>query len=476
MTNRNKKMAVFALTGVLLFAGCSSQATETVTEEEKINEQAEVTTPENKPDTQISATTSENTKVLNTSNTNLVRPDDSDKDYFTERDLTQTADTSNAKYYTLQDNQEYTITQEGVYVISGSAENATIVVDADSSEKVQIVLDGVSITNADYPAIYVKSADKVFVTTTDSENKLTVTGTFRSDGDTNTDAVIFSKDDLVLNGLGKLIINSTDNGITSKDDLKITGGIYVITSGSDAIEANDSILICDGEFTINTSKDALHSENDEDDTQGMIYISGGNFDINAESDGIQGISLVEIDGGTFTIKAEEAIEGTYVLINDGKFTINAFDDGINASAKSSAYKPTIEINGGTLDITMSAGDTDAIDSNVYIYINGGTINISAQFAFDFDYGAELNGGTVTVNGTQITSITNSMMGGFGGMPGGFNPEGNFSGNRPDQSDFGGHKPGNWSFGENSEKPEGELTEDWPFKDMPEGSLGSGGKQ
>ena len=395
-------------------------------------------------------------------NTNTVQMTDTAKtqgesEFFTERDLAQTADTSDAKTYTLQDNQEYTITEEGVYVISGNAEEATIVVDTDSSSKVQIVLDGVTITNTDYPAIYVKSADKVFVTTTDSENKLTVTGTFRSDGETNTDAVIFSKDDLVLNGLGKLVINSTDNGITSKDDLKITGGTYDITAGSDAIEANDSILICDGGFTINTAKDALHSENDEDDTQGMIYISGGTFDISAESDGIQGISLVEIDGGTFVINAEEAVEGTYVRINDGKFTINASDDGINASAKSGAYKPTVEINGGTLDITIGAGDMDAIDSNGYIYINGGTINISARSAFDFDYGAELNGGTVTVNGTQITEITNSMMG-FGGMQGGMMPGGN------------------------GEMPEGEAPQGNPFGGRPQGpgtrpdGFGPGGKQ
>ncbi len=381
----------------------------------------------------------------------------SESEYFTDRDLEQTADTSDAKTYTLQDNQEYTITEEGVYVISGSAEEATIVVDTDSSAKVQIVLDGVSITNSDYPAIYVKSADKVFVTTTDSVNELTVSGTFHSDGETNTDAVIFSKDDLVLNGLGKLVINSADNGITSKDDLKITGGTYVITTESDAIEANDSILICDGEFIISTAKDALHSENDEDDTQGMIYISGGTFDINAESDGIQGISLVEIDGGTFMINAEEAVEGTCVRINDGKFTINASDDGINASAKSSAYKPTVEINGGSLDITMAAGDTDAIDSNGYIYVNGGTINISARFAFDFEYGAELNGGTVTVNGTQVTEITNSMMG-FGGMQGGMMPGGN------------------------GEMPEGEAPQGNPFGDRPQGpggmhgGFGPGGKQ
>jgi len=73
----------------------------------------------------------------------------------------------------------------------------------------------------------VKTADKVFVTTTDSANTLKVTGTFTADGTTNTDAVIFSKSDLTLNGTGTLNISSTDNGITSKDDLKVTRREYL---------------------------------------------------------------------------------------------------------------------------------------------------------------------------------------------------------------------------------------------------------
>ncbi len=339
----------------------------------------------------------------------------SDDDAFTARDLAQTADLSDAKYLTVSDSSTLEITEAGVYVLSGTAANCTVTVNVSKEDKVQLVLDGVTVTNSDFPAIYVISADKVFITTAeDSDNALTVSGSFRADGDTNTDAVIFSKDDLVLNGTGSLrIVSAQGNGITSKDDLKVTGGTYSIQSALDAIEANDAIAVSDGSFTIQSGKDGLHCENDS--AEGTITISGGTFDINVKSDAIQATALLQIDGGTFNISASEGLEATYVQINDGDITISASDDGINASRKSTAYDVVIEINGGNLNITMGQGDTDAIDANGSIYVNGGTINITAPTSsFDYDVSAELNGGTVIINGEQVSEIPAGMMGGFGG--------------------------------------------------------------
>ena len=57
-------------------------------------------------------------------------------DLFTDRDLKQTADTANATEVTVKSGEDVTISEEGVYVVSGSATNATIVVGADSSAKI----------------------------------------------------------------------------------------------------------------------------------------------------------------------------------------------------------------------------------------------------------------------------------------------------------------------------------------------------
>ena len=339
-------------------------------------------------------------------------------DLFTERDLTQNADLTGATFYTLADGQDITITDEGVYVISGTATDVTIIVEAEDTDKVQIVLDGATITNSDAPAIYVKSADKVFITTQGS-NSLATTGTFVADGETNLDAVIFSRGDIVLNGTGTLSISSSANGVSCKDDLKITGGTISIDCVEDALEANDSIRIADGTITITTPKDAIHAENDEDDTVGYVYICGGTLNIQAGDDGIHATTYVQVDGGTINLSAAEAIEGTIVQLNGGDVEVYATDDGINASYKSDSLgTPVLEINGGSLAISMAQGDTDALDSNGYLYINGGTVDISAQFAFDYDLGAQMTGGTVYVNGEQVYEITESMMMGGGGMMGG----------------------------------------------------------
>ena len=332
---------------------------------------------------------------------------------FTTRDLDQQPKAENVRVLHVSDGQTLSITEEGVYVIQGQASEATIMVEASDEAKIQLVLDGVRITNSDFPCIYVKSADKVFVTTS-ADSSLTVTGSFRSDGEIKTNAVIFSRSDLVLNGIASLTISSSNHGIVSKDDLKITGGKYFLTAARHAVKANDSIRIAGGNLMLNAGEDGLHAENDEDPTKGYIYIAGGQFDITVKDDAIHAESVLQIDKGDFQISASEGLEGTYIQINGGTIHIQSSDDGINAAQKSSAYRATFEINGGDITIVMGAGDTDGVDSNGDLIINGGTINVTGNSGFDYDGSSSFNGGTIIVNGQQLDSITNQMMGGRGG--------------------------------------------------------------
>ena len=361
-------------------------------------------------------------------------------DLFSDRDLQQVADLSKAVTYTVSDSEDITITAAGVYVLTGSARDVTVYVEAGKEDKVQLVLDGLTLTNGDSPAIYVKSADKVFVTTS-ADSSLSVTGSFQADGDTKLDGVIFSKSDLTLNGTAALTISSTKNGVVGKDDLKITGGTYTISAKSKAIEANDSIRVADGALNLTAGTDGLHAENDDDTSKGYVYIGGGAISINAGDDGIHATTVVQVDDGTIAIIAAEGIEATYVQLNGGTVSVSAKDDGINAAQKSASYRATVEINGGDITVVMGAGDTDGVDSNGDIIVNGGTIDLTGNSTFDYDGSAQYNGGTIIANGQQIDYIPNQMMGGMGGgFGGGFGGNGgwgNPGGNTGGWGGFGG---------------------------------------
>ncbi|MBR3570130.1 MAG: carbohydrate-binding domain-containing protein [Oscillibacter sp.] len=326
------------------------------------------------------------------------------------------------------------ISAAGTYVLSGSLDNGSVVVDAGKEDKVQIVLNGASVRSDDFAAVYVKQADKVFVTLADgTENALSNGGSFRAVDENNADGVIFSKGDLTLNGNGKLTVDSpAKHGIVSKDDLAVAGGTYEITAAGHALSGKDGVGIADGTFAITAGKDGVHSGNDEDPQKGNVYLAGGSLAIKAADDGITASGVLQIDGGSADINALEGLEGNYIRINGGSVKIYAADDGINAAAKSGAYAPTIEINGGEIDVEVGPGDTDGIDANGNLVITGGAVNVTGNSAFDIDGTITFTGGTVTVNGQKVDAIPNQMGGGGrmgrgfgGGQDGGHTPGAGF---------------------------------------------------
>ena len=312
-----------------------------------------------------------------------------------------------------------TVTGAGTYILSGTLDNGSIIVDAAREDKVQLVLNDVSVRSDSFAAIYVRQADKVFVTLANGTVNTLSSGGFTQIDDSKVDGVIYAKDDLTLNGGGTLQITSpAGHGIVGKDEVTITGGSYAIQAAKHAIAAKDSLAVADGSFTLRTGKDGLHAENDDDDTLGNLYIAGGSFDIQANDDAVHANTVLQIDNGSLALTASEGMEGTRIVINGGSISITAADDGVNAAHKSSAYTPTFTMNGGELTVTVGQGDTDAIDSNGNLVINGGTINVTGNSAFDYDGSATYTGGTIIINGQQVDSIPNQMMGGRGGMMGG----------------------------------------------------------
>lgn len=284
------------------------------------------------------------------------------------------------------DGSTITITEEGVYIVSGTLEDGQIIVDASDFDKVQIVLDGVHINCETNAAIYVREADKVFITLAENSSNTLGGGNEYTQIDDNTvDGVIFSKSDLVCNGTGSLTIEADyKHGIVSKDDLVITGGTYKIAAADNGITAKDQIKILDGSFDIDAANSAVKAKNTDDTELGNIYIAGGIFTIEAEQDGFHATGSIVVDDGTITVnsgddgfhadldtvihggtilveKSYEGLEGKRVVVNGGDITINASDDGINAA--NSGDDGTNAINPGANAAGSGDDDSNAASSN-----------------------------------------------------------------------------------------------------------------
>ena len=342
-----------------------------------------------------------------------------------------------------------TIKDEGTYVVSGNLDNGMLVVDSENTDKTQIVLKGVKIHNENGAAIYIKQSDKVFLTLEEgTENVLSGGSNFEVIEEEEVDGVVYSKDDLTLNGKGKLSINSPGgHGVVSKDDLILTGGTYTIDAAGHGLSANDMLGIADGAFSIVSGEDSIHCDMN-------IYIENGTFEINATDDAFHADETLLISGGKINItNSYEGLEALDIKVTGGDIQIVADDDGLNAAGgtDSSGFggmgndqfggpggmpgggrrggpggmpggmggssDGSIVISGGTLYIKAYG---DGIDANGTLEITGGSVTVCGPTqgdtaTLDYDVSGVITGGTfIGTGGTMMAqSFSDSEQGVIG---------------------------------------------------------------
>ena len=342
--------------------------------------------------------------------------------------LTGTSATIEGKGAAAKDGK-ITITTAGTYVVSGKLNDGQIMINVKDKGVVRLVLNGADISNSTSSAIYVEEAGKTIISLQEGTENLVSDGTKFVYADASTDepnSAIFSKDDLTINGTGKLVVKGNyNNGITSKDKLKITGGmvdikavddgmmgrdLVAVQAGTVAIDAgghgiktsNDKegsegyISLAGGSFTIKSGEDAVHSS-------GGLDVSGGDLHINAGDDGIHGEVSIAIAGGTIDIaQSNEGIEAPAVVISGGKTNVVSMDDGVNISNSAESAEGgganssnMLTITGGNLTVNSKG---DGLDSNGSITMSGGTVIVNGP--------TENNNGSLDYDGTFV------MTGGF----------------------------------------------------------------
>jgi len=332
--------------------------------------------------------------------TPIVSEETSSNSLFTENDVNADWDTANATEIVLSEGTA-TVSGNGAYCSDGvlyivyagkyhltGAFSGNVKIDCDGDDKVWLLFDGVEMTSETAPLV-IEQAEKVFLTLKDgSENRLTYSGS-----DDTIDGAIFSRDDLTINGSGKLTVTSEkQHGIVCNDSLVFAGGEITISAEEDAVHAHDWVKIRETSFQIAAGDDGIHVGND--DETAAFYLESGDITITT---------------------CYEGIEANRITIAGGKVSIQPEDDGLNANG--SGNNSMITISGGDVTVLNSNGrDADGIDSNGSILISGGRLFISligsGATNSAIDYGSENGGTCVVIGGTVIACGASGMAEGF----------------------------------------------------------------
>jgi len=220
------------------------------------------------------------------------------------------------------------------YKLSGSTSEGSFKIY--STRGINLILNGLSITNTDGPAINIQSKKTTNVILADgTTNTLTDGATYGPAAITggiaeDQSATFFSESHLLFSGQGSLTINgkgSNQHALCSDDLIQIENGTITIAS---------------------SAKDGIHSKD------GYI-MNGGTVTVTANSDGIDG-------------------DAAYININGGTTTINSATTNTNSITCDS----TLTVSGGTINITTSGTQSKGLKSTQAMTLSGGTITINAS--------------------------------------------------------------------------------------------------
>lgn len=375
-----------------------------------------------------------------------------------------------------------TITRAGTYLLSGVLENGQLVVDTSDTEKVKLILCGVSVSCQDGPALLVKSAPKkvILYTAAGSVNLFSDGANYivpddqQVEGGLYPNACIYACDDLKLDGEGILQVSgNADKGINTKDDLEICGGKVNVRSVGTAVRGKDSVEMSGGTVTLTVTGegDGIKTANADTEGKGNVSVSGGSLFITCVGDGISAAKELTVTGGHLVVTTMDAggkelkeptsqgttggapggfggfggrpgMEGNAnkpsisakglkaggnITLSGGKLTLTTVDDGLHAGN-------TVLISDGELYIR--AGD-DGIHADKVLTISGGSTEVAQSYE-----GLEANkinilGGTNRITASDDgTNANGGTAGGMGG-PGGNRPGG---GMRPGRASDPGAAP------------------------------------
>ena len=347
-------------------------------------------------------------------------------------------DLTNATEITLSGTDDVTITDGGVYVLTGTLTDGRVLVNAPGAD-VTLVLQDADITCSDSSALYIYKAASVLLYLPDGTASTLTDGSsydygdgVSSAADEEPNACLYAKSDLIIAGGGTLTVTgNANNGITGKDTLKIEDTAVSVTAANHGINGKDCLVLKQADVTVTSGGDALRATNDSDTALGCVLIGASTLTLTAGEDGIQAETTLTLfdtactvtsGGGSSAaladgVSAKGIKAGTDITVRSGSCTLDCADDAVHANGN-------VTISGGTFTITT--GD-DGVHADNAVTITDGTIDIPKCYE-------GIEGQTIDISGGTIDIVSSDD---------GLNAAGG-----ADQSGFGGRGPD--SFGGNSD--------------------------
>ena len=369
------------------------------------------------------------------------------------------------------------------YQLSGSTTDGMFKIY--SEDRFNLLMSGVSLSNADGPAINIQSGKKCTIVLNSGTVNSLADGSIYSTNAEDQKSAFFSEGQLEFTGTGNLTVKSNSRHAISSDDyISITEGtITVSNAAKDGIHANDLFKMSGGTLNVTATGDGIDCEGGNIDISGgtittvntaenvngissdsTMLISGGTILMTVsgnQSKGLRAKQTMTLSGGEIIINTSgaavlqvsgtgydpaycAAIKGAENIIVDGsKITIKATGaagKGISCSGNVSLLSGILSIStsGAGTTYKNSTGVTDAygascISTDGNLIIKKATVTVSSSGAAGKGISVD---GTLTVGDensapavnitTTGTKVTISTSGGGGGGPGGGGSSGSYA--------------------------------------------------
>lgn len=283
-----------------------------------------------------------------------------------------------------------TITDTDVtYVLKGTSTDGMFKIY--SSAKFDLYLNGLTLTNADGPAINIQSKKKANLSLVGGTSNTLTDGSSYAKSSEDQKGTIFSEGQIVFDGTGTLSVKSmSKHAICSDDYIEIQDGTITIPSSSkDGIHSNDYFKMSGGTLSVTATGDGVECES------GYMLISGGNLTSNNATADVKGLvcdSTLTISGGTINlnisgnqskgIKSSQNMVlsgGTITIVNSGTAVLTASGSGYDPSyATAIKCDSTISISGANIAITSTGVAGKGISSDTNINMTSGTLKITTS--------------------------------------------------------------------------------------------------